>query len=156
MSAKYFIPYCIKPLILQKNEHDAKMCGFVNGVIYSLLLTLIVAAAGGRFYFKEENLDTRKKLLHFILIGLAVVWIVFPFMSWYGHGSIWVGYQTAITDLMSQEGYTRQQAISVLQGAVESGPDLSLSQGLTSLIFAKSREEKEHEEQTKPPAPSTE
>lgn len=139
MSAKYFSPKCIRPLFLQKTEGDAKRCGFTNGIVYCALLTLIIGAAGGRFYFHEENSEKQKKILYLIIGILSAIWIVIPLISWYGEGTMWVGYQDVIKDLMDQ-GYTRQQALSFIQGISDTGPQLGLAQGISAMVFAKSQE----------------
>lgn len=148
MSAKYFIPYCIKPIFLHPTQKEARTCGLVNGLIYSALITLIVAAAGGRFYFVQENPETKKRILYGILIGLAIVWIFMPLLSWYGNGNMWKGYESTIVDLMNQ-GYTRQQAIAFLQGMVDESPQLGLAQGLSAMVFAKAKPSEENKEENK-------
>lgn len=142
MSAKYFIPHCIKPVYLHQTESSAKQCGLVNGLIYSFLVSLIIIVAGGRYYFLQTDPIFRKKILYGIIITLSIIWILVPVISRSGSGTMWRGYVETIDELLAQ-GYTKQQAIAFLQGLVDQGPQLGLAQGLTAMVFTKSTEKEE-------------
>ena len=142
MYAKYFIPYCIKPIFLHPNIEDAKKCGLINGFIYSALLTLLILIIGGRYYLIQENNEMKKKIMYSIVIGLILLWTVIPFISRFGAGTMWTGYQSSIDDLLRQ-GFTRQEAIAFLQGLIDDSSQLGITSGLTGMVFAKTIRDKQ-------------
>jgi hypothetical protein len=134
MSSKYFLPYCIRPIFLQDTEAQAKKCGLINGLVYAVLASIIIITAGGRYYFKEDNTIIKKNIYYGIIIGLSLVWLIIPFLCWYGNGNIWKGYDSTISELIKQ-GYTRPQALAFLNG-MNSESAIGFVQGLTT-VFAK-------------------
>lgn len=109
MLSKYFNPTCVRPVFLQKNRSDAMTCGFLNGISYSLLITLTIMLLVFKTYKKGEN-----NYIHLGIFITVLCWLFIPIFLRYGEGNMWEGYQDVNNDLKNQ-GLTVQQVLSFLQ-----------------------------------------
>ena len=123
MSAKYFLPYCVVNTYLLDTVEQAENCGLINGILYAFLISLVIIFFTIRFYIRL-NPVYRSKFLMFIGIILLILWIWLPLSFKSGYNVLWTGYTNVINSLLSL-GYTRFQAISILQSANSSGDILS-------------------------------
>jgi hypothetical protein len=134
MSSKYFLSYCVKPTFLQKKKKDAKMCGLVNGFVYTFFLSLLIITFSIRFYYLQEKEDVKQKIILYVSILLALLWILVPMFRYYSEGSKWDGYKSLLLDLQ-KDGYTRQQAISFIQN-IDSSQGSDVPKNIKDVVFA--------------------
>ena len=77
----------------------------------------------------------KKYIIYGTIIGLILFWIIVISVSRFGSGSIWQGYNSIIADLVNQ-GFTREQALSFIQGLPGNNGSFGFPQSLTSVVFA--------------------
>ena len=137
--SKFFIPYCIKPLYLIESHDNAGNCGFINGLVYSSIFTIVIVIAGIKFYTSETDTGRQRLILYGLCIVLSLLWVFLPVILYYSYKTIWKGYDNAKRDLLSQ-GYSKMEILNILQLFEQNSAALNMSNFGGGMIFAKGQQ----------------
>ncbi len=140
MASKYFWPTCVKPLYIQEDMNKAETCGLINGLVYCFFFTITTLVFAGRFWYKETDEIMKKRILYIAIAVIAAAWIIVPIFSKFSNKTLWKGYDESINDLIAQ-GYTRQEAIRMVQGFGEASGD-ALLKNVGAVVFAGKQDQK--------------
>ena len=141
--SKYFKPYCLKPIYLMNEKDSAGTCGFVNGIVYSCILTLLVLITGCKYYISSKNSKDKRDIVIFTCICAFIIWIILPLLFRHSEENLWDGYNEVKMQLNTDGGYSKIDIINILQslneGGVSSSPVVS---GVAKAIFLSKVSEK--------------
>ena len=123
MLSGFFVGKCVTPLYWQKDVATAQRCGLWNGVLYSLLATMVAAAA---LIAHEWKLTTTPRLhnadypkmtfpIHVLAMCVVVsVWMILPLLFRHSAVSQWHGYQDEIVELQKEYEMSKLDAINTV------------------------------------------
>lgn len=132
MLSKYFLPFCVKPIYLFDNAINARKCGFMNGIIYSVIATIVLCILYVKYVMNHDR--SNKNILFTLFVGvLVVIWIFFPLSFSHSNYIMYQGFFDTVNSLMEKDGLTRVQAISVVSSFYnsDSGIQLGLLQSVS-------------------------
>lgn len=121
-----FEPKCSMPLYLQSDSDMAQKCGRIDGIIFSIILSVFVGIFGYASYINAEpkanataeEIANAKQKRYFILgiCGgiLILTWGLIPLISGFYSKRVWLGYDSEVKRLMDI-GMSKNQAIQQVQ-----------------------------------------
>jgi hypothetical protein len=134
--AKYFYPYCLKPLYLIDSQDNAARCGLLNGIFYSFVFTIVAIVAGIKFYTSEKDDDNIRRIVKYgTYIMIISFWVFIPVLSYFGHKNIWTGYDIAKRELQGQ-GFDKMQIINILQLFEQNAASITSTGTSSKMLFA--------------------
>lgn len=137
--SSFFAPYCIKPVYMLDSSNKAGNCGFINGIVYSFIFTIIIIIAGIKFYISYEN-NNRKYIVYGLGAIISIIWIIVPIFLYYSRKTIWKGYDDSKKELRSQ-GYNKMEILNILQLFEQGSASLNVRlPGTSGLVFAKEQQ----------------
>lgn len=134
--SKYFKPHCIKPVYLQDSIEGAGDCGFVNGIFYSIIFTVITLLFSGKYYLSTENIVHKKYILYGVGLFIGMLWIITPFIMSRSNKIMWKGYDEAKEKLKS-EGYSNLDILNIIRLFEQGTGNITLPGIPGGMLFAK-------------------
>jgi hypothetical protein len=119
MSAKYFSPICSIPSYLLETKKQAENCGLINGITLAFIVSFPVTFLIGKLYVSSQSDIGKKRVLIIGGIIMILLWLIIPLSLRSGSGKMWTGQTTLVSNLLNL-GYTRIQAINILQNTSSS------------------------------------
>ena len=135
--AKFFSPYCIKPTYLINTSEESVKCGFINGLFYSFVFTVIILLVGFKFYGSETDITRKSYIMYGMGISIGLLWILCPIISYYTHKTLWTGYNDSKIELQKR-GYSKMEILNILQLYEQGAAPINIG-GIPTGVFLQSK-----------------
>lgn len=146
-TARFFSSRCIKPLYFMKSSDEAGHCGFIDGIVMSIILSLSVAIAGFKFYTSDSIKYSKNHILYGGGIIIVLLWAILPIMMYSSSKTMWQGYNNARKEL-EEQGFSKIEIVNILRMFEQRSAPLNISNLPGGMIFAsKDKNGKEYKDE---------
>lgn len=131
--SRFFSSRCIKPMYFMSNQDDSAHCGFIDGLVMAVILSLTVFSIGFKFYSSDKY--SKKHILYGGGIIIILLWAILPIMMYSSNKTMWQGYNNARKEL-EEQGFSKIEIVNILRMFEQRSAPLNISNLPGGMIFA--------------------
>ncbi len=144
-------PGCYSQLYMIESKMKALQCGILEGVYWSIVVSLFISVIAFRMLFGSKKIDIEpEKIKNYMLILICIVFIMLVTFYSISYVNKWNSYQDLIQKYTNQ-GLKKMEIFTLLE--MESGrtsaPYISALASSTGLLFLSRKDEKKDNEKEK-------
>jgi len=144
-------PGCYSQLYMIESKMKALQCGILEGVYWSIVVSLFISVIAFRMLFGSKKIDIEpEKIKNYMLILICIVFIMLVTFYSISYVNKWNSYQDLIQKYTNQ-GLKKMEIFTLLE--MESGrtsaPYISALASSTGLLFLSKKDEKKDNEKEK-------
>lgn len=143
--SRFFSSRCIKPIYFMKSSEEASHCGFIDGIVMAIILTISVFSIGFKFYTSDSTKYSKKHILYGGGMIIILLWAILPIMMYSSSKTMWTGYNNARKEL-EEQGFSKIEIVNILRMFEQRSAPLNISNLPGGMIFA-SKESKEKKDE---------